>query len=125
MQGWHISVYRLPDDAPTPPGLDALVADRIAVWQAGVKGLDWLDDLVRRNRALLLGGNGYPSKYAAQAKYLLGQITAGPPSANPRWHVDPGDILTSEWVGRTLVDKQLVEQCHPDEWLVVEVWDES
>ena len=36
------------------------------------------------------------------------------------------DIIDySKWQGGTARDEQLLADCHPDEWLLVEVWDES
>jgi hypothetical protein len=125
MMGWHISVYRIPSDAPSPPEYGSARAERVAVWQAGASGLDWLDALVAQGDARLLGGNGYPMQYAAPARHLLPAIVAGPPSANARWMVGPHDVLLEGWIGRTLIDDAVVSQCSPDEWLVVQVWDES
>ena len=35
------------------------------------------------------------------------------------------DVLTDKWVGHTLTDGAVVADCRPDEWLLVEAWDES
>ena len=123
--GWHISVYRQSADRSLPAAANAQVETRIAVWQTGLWGLRWIDDLVQSGRAHSLGGNGYPCRYTALARDLLPSITSGPPEARDPWVFDPGDILLPHWVGRTLIDKEAVENCSPDEWLLVEAWDES
>ena len=125
MLAWHISVRRIPEGAPSPPEFGSDVAERVAVWQAGINGLDWLDALVQQGNARLLGGNGYPAQYAAPARHLLPAIVAGPPNAHDRWMVGKDDVLLENWVGRTVVEDAVVARCSPDEWLVVEVWDES
>src|SRR5262249_38147557 len=72
MLGWHISIYKqkdgslLPGTAVTPKG------PRLAVWQTGLGGLDWLDELVKANKAISLGENcGYPCRYTATAECLV------------------------------------------------------
>jgi hypothetical protein len=95
------------------------------VCQAGVYGLRWIDELVENKKAIALPGNGYPFRFFAPARHVLGPIREGPPQANVVWRHDPGDILASEWLGRTTIDEEALAQCDPDEWLLVEAWDES
>jgi hypothetical protein len=52
---------------------------RIAVWQADMTGLRWIDELVNSGAAIAARENGYPSAAA----------------------------------------------CAPEEWLLIEAWDES
>lgn len=139
MLGWHISVYRLPNIEPAPAGdvklkrgLDrALQAaaethgERLGAWQTGLSGLDWLDELVKKREAVDLGGNGYPTRYAGPARTVLPQLTDDPPAARRVWASDPGDILLPSWDGKTSFDRALAAACDPDEWLLVEAWDES
>ena len=68
-----------------------------------------------------LGGNGYPS----QAQHLVEQILKGPPEANECWLYDRHDILGKDWPGRTMNDLTAAGECRPEEWLLVEAWDES
>lgn len=132
--GWNIGVYRLPNlDALRDGEPDAQVlllaadapGDRIAIWQTGLGGCDWIEELAAEGRAVDLGGNGYPSRYAATAAVLLPPILAGPPHANTHWSYGVGDILGPNWEGKTTINAHLAAACAPDEWLVVEAWDES
>ncbi len=59
MLGWHISVYRQQDDATPPATAEIPKGKRLAIWQTGMYGLKWLNDLVKAGRATDLGGNGY------------------------------------------------------------------
>ena len=68
--GWIIKVLRkAPDTAKDSTNAHPDV--RIAVWQAGLHGRDWLDKLVGEGRAALIAENfGYPYVYSARAKDL-------------------------------------------------------
>ena len=125
MLGWHISIYRQQAGGQSPATWDTAQGARIAVWQTGVDGLGWLNELVRSGKAVDLGGNGYPSKYAGTAEFLLPPIMEDPPEAREHWLLDAGDLVTAAWEGGTVTDRAAVSQCPPGEWLVVEVWDES
>ena len=52
-------------------------------------------------------------------------MLVGPPDANETWVRGPQDVVTDKWAGRTVVDGNVVGACAPDEWLIVEAWDES
>jgi len=127
MLGWHVSVYRQPDGGHSPAAFESPSGVRIAVWQADWKGLDWLEELVKDGKAIDLGGNGYPWRFTARAEHLVMRLQGGPPRANETWLVPEGSYFPDPkaWVGRTQVDQEGVQQCRPDEWLLVEAWDES
>jgi hypothetical protein len=125
MLGWHISVYRQEDGGAVPATVVSPKGTRLAVWQTGIHGLHWLDELVKLGAATYLGGNGYPLRYTATAEYLVPRIIERPPEALPAWVCDEGDILTDKWEGKTVVDLAMTAQCRLDEWLLVEAWDES
>ena len=145
MLGWHVSIFRLAElnalaaipDVPSlstafPTFLDqeSLLgslqqANRLAAWQTGPYGLKWMDDLVRGQLALRLPGDGYPDVFLALARDLLSRVLPEPPEANLHWSYDPHDILLSGWEGKTVIDHKEVGSTRPEEWLCVEVWDES
>ena len=125
MLGWHISVYRQEGDGSKPEAFETPRGVRIAVWQAELRGLDWVEQLIGEGKATHLGGNGYPFRFAAQAALVLPIFTDGPPEAREPWVTDPGDVLTSKWKGKTTIDEEAVKSCEPGEWLIIEAWDES
>jgi len=125
MLGWHISVYRQAADRSLPATPKSAQSERVAVWQTGAGGLGWIDGLVSEGKAIYLGGNGYPYWYTAQAVNLLPQITSGPAEAHAFWAAGGTDILGKDWEGQTKIDAVVVSACSPEEWLYVEVWDES
>jgi hypothetical protein len=144
MLGWHVGVYTLvagdapgaaaPQDQSSTRGLsltqmDGLrdrfaQGDRIAVWQAGIAGLRWVDELVETGAAIAARSNGYPSVFYAKALDVVPRLNA-PPEARPVWVSGPDDVLGAEWAGRTVVDRAAAAACAPEEWLLIEVWDES
>lgn len=124
--GWLIIAYRQTRDRTTPAEAKAPHGDRIATWQTGLDGIDWLDRLVADGCAQLLAYNGgYPFEYTGRAKDLLPPILEGPPHANAVWKRDFGDRLLPNYIGHTDINLDLAAACTPDEWLIIEVWDES
>jgi hypothetical protein len=123
--GWHISVYRQRNDGSAPASFESPDGRRLAVWQTGISGLNWIDELVRQQRAIGLGGNGYPLRYTAMAREIIPQIRGEPPAAKAVWTSDPGDIILPGWLGKTTQDFEAMDACRPDEWLLIEAWDES
>lgn len=124
--GWHISVYRQQNDGSAPASFGAAHGTRLAVWQTWLGGLNWLDDLVRQQKAINTGCNGgYPIEYTATARHIIPRLRENPPEAKAVWTCDAGDILTPEWLGKTTKDLQAMDACHPDEWLLIQAWDES
>ena len=125
MLGWHISVYRQQNEGTFPAAFGAARGTRLAVWQTGLGGLGWINKLVTLQKAIDLGGNGYPLEYTAMAKHLIPQLRESPPEAKDVWSCDPGDIVTSAWLGKTTKDSEVMDSCHPDEWLIISAFDES
>jgi hypothetical protein len=124
MLGWNIGIYRLkkgevPATATSPQGM------RLAVWQTGVRGLDWIDTLVEEGKAINLGGDGYPCRYTATAEHLIPHFVTGVPEAHSTWSFDASDIRMEGWEGKTVIDQTAIAACRPDEWLLVVAWDES
>jgi hypothetical protein len=125
MLGWHISVYRQKDGGASPATWQSQEGVRLAVWQAGLFGRDWLEELVKGGKTIDLGGNGYPCRYTATAENLVPRIIEKPPGARDVWICQAGDIITEKWEGKTVIDREAAAGCRPDEWLLVVAWDES
>lgn len=125
MLGWYFCVLRLADRGKTAPTEDSPVSEKIAEWQTGPSGGKWLDTFVEDGIAIDLGGNGYPNRYAARARILRDIPRNGPPNARATWATEPNDVLLEHWKGKTTVYEADLEACDPDEWLMIEMWDES
>jgi hypothetical protein len=123
-----ISVHRQTSDRDTPSAPSDPNGARLAIWQASLNGLDWLVDLVGTDDAVTLSDNaGYPVRYTVRAGAAIPIILdGGPPHAHTTWSAGPTDIIDFDrWPGRTSVDQRAISACQPNEWLQVEVWDES
>jgi hypothetical protein len=125
MSGWQISVFRQADNRTAPGTMKSRNGARLAVWQAGWGGLEWIGELVIEGKAIDLGGNGYPSCYTAIAEHLIPHILNGPPGARGVWALGSTDTINEKWEGETVIDRAAVGDCRPDEWLMIEAWDES
>lgn len=123
MLGWHISVYRISE--PISSNSSIKVGERVAVWQAGLSGLNWIDDLVQKGEAVSKGGNGYPTLYLILKRHLEVVLKEGPPSVHDVWHIGPLDIIGPDYEGKTVISEEVLNKCASDEWLLVEAWDES
>lgn len=125
MLGWHITISRQADGGMSPAQADAVTSVDLAVWQSGLNGLEWINELVKQGTAIRLGGNGYTSAYTSEAQYVLPQIAGGPPEAPGVWVSGPQDTLTDRWLGKTTLDVEALRGCTPREWLLIVAWDES
>lgn len=125
MLGWMISVHRQANGGAAPATADAERAGRLAVWQTGLDGLRWLNDLAATGHAVNLGGNGYPMRYTAQASVLIPAILTTPPMAQITWTLETGSVAPAGWPGQTVIDRTVIDACRPHEWLLVVAWDES
>ncbi len=124
MMGWAVFVYRQSDGGANPATAGSQEGVRLSVWQTHAWGLKWLDELASAGKAIDLGGNGYPNRFTARAEHLLRAIE-DPPDANEVWSLGEEDVVLDFWVGKTSVDHAAIQQCRPEEWLLVVAWDES
>jgi len=125
MLGWNISVYRQDGDGSSPATAESVAGVRLAVWQTGLEGLNWIEELVKAGKVISLGGDGYPCRYTATAENLVSQIIDEPPMAKGVWACGENDIITEQWEGQTEINRTIAAACLPDEWLLIEAWDES
>jgi hypothetical protein len=125
MLGWMITVRRQAAGGAEPAEQESVAGDLVAQWQGRLDAIDWLRDLTKTGNAVDLGGNGYPFLMTVKAAAVLPVIESGPPHENELWGHDAGDILTSRWAGRTVFNPDVAVQCGDEEWLMVEIFDES
>ena len=142
MLGWLISVHRVADEETVRRVLDAEpgvkvafgegnLGDRVAVWQAGLDGRQWIRQAASREGGVLRElESGYPHRYLARAADILPTIRdrvpyKAPMYEHPSWVVPEGSVLLPGYVGKTTIDEGAIDRCSADEWLYIEVWDES
>lgn len=97
----------------------------VAQWETGVRGLDWLDELVPAGEVRDLGGNGYPLHYRIRASTLARVLKHGVPANDSPSVIGEDYVLPTGYNGPLTVDAAKLQACLEDEWLVVEAWDMS
>jgi hypothetical protein len=137
-----ISVYRVADEEAVRQTLgtgagaklvlgDDVLGGRLAVWQAGLDGRQWIRQAATREGGVLRElESGYPHRYLARAADILPTIRdrvpyKAPMYEHPSWVVPEGSVLLPGYVGKTTIDDGAIAGCSADEWLYIEVWDES
>ena len=141
MLGWMISVYRMADEAATRRALDVLPGvpvvlddgargERLAVWQAGPYGLDWIRQAAGCQGGVASERDGYPHRYIARAVDVLATLRnrrpyKAPMYEYPSWVVPEGSVLLPDYLGTTTVDEGVLNRYADDGWLYIEAWDES
>lgn len=116
MLGWYVLIRREgADSAQDPP---------VARWETSVFGLDWLNDLVKADKAVDLGGNGYPNRYSVAAGVLLPILTKGLPANRSPLVVGDDYVLPPGWNGQLTIDPGALAYS-ADERLIIEAWDQS
>jgi hypothetical protein len=125
MLGWFCCVFRQTNGGCVPATRTSRLSSRVAEWQADITGTKWLDQLAAEGKAVSLGGNGYPLRYTVQKRTLSPFLRGGPPGARGQWLREFPDFVTKDWKGKTTIYKDVLADCREDEWLMIEVWDES
>ena len=64
-------------------------------------------------------------EYSATAAHTMPRLRDNPHQSKPVWTFDAGDIILPEWLGKTTKDPEAMDTCRPDEWLIIQAWDES
>lgn len=121
-----ITLHRQAGDTTSPATPDSPTGELVARWQGRFQARHWLDDLVVAGSAIDLGGDGYPSWMTARAGAVIPVVRDGPPHARDTWVMGEHDVVDlRRWPGKTVYDGEVAAACHDDEWLLIEIWDES
>jgi hypothetical protein len=104
MLGYTVSVSRQKDGGVSPANFNSPMGDFLAIWSPELLDLKWIQDVVRAGNGIDLGGDGYPCRFTIRAEKFLPVLKESPPIK---------------------IDKDAVANCRPDEWLLMEVWDQS
>jgi hypothetical protein len=124
MLGWLISIYRKKSRLTSPASAKSVQGERLAIWQSGLWGLQWIDELVESGKSIQLQRGGYPKLYTGRSEDVLPRIS-DPPDVHTSWVCGPYDVVGDGWEGRTAIDATAIARCSPDEWLIIQAWDES
>lgn len=116
MLGWFIVAERHKD---INKGL------QIVRLEAGINGLNWLNDLVEAGYARYLGGNAYPFYYEVIASALFDALANGVPDNDSPLVIGDDYVRPAGWKGPIQWDESLKAACAPGEWLSVQAFDQS
>jgi hypothetical protein len=123
MLGWYVVVFKTEaTHLDHEKSTDDL---RIASWSTGMKGRDWLNNLVKEKEITYLGGNGYPFRYSSQASKILPIITSRITSSDKPIISGDDCVLQSNELQSLKLDLLKISDCGPNEHLLIEVWDQS
>jgi len=125
MLGYEIFVYKQGAGGPKPATLATRPGQCLARWETGSGGLIWLQGLVAAHKAIVVGGDGYPFTYTAQAESLEATILEGPPGIREERHQGLESTLSRARLERMLLDRDELAKCDPEVWLLIEAWDQS
>lgn len=122
MLGWLIIVRKaVPAE---PEGIDS--PSVLATWESSTGGLDWLEVLANDGKAELRSGNGYPTRYALRAKYILPLLGQGRPPKHGGFAVIGDDyLMPAGWTGCANFHGDRIAACAAEEELIVDAWDQS
>jgi hypothetical protein len=124
MLGWYIVVF-VADSESSDNKQSLTEKTRLASWNSGIGGRNWLDQLVTENKLLDLGGNGYPYTYSGKALVVLPIIASGPPSHDGPDIIGDDYFISGNKVYSLKLNELGISQCNPEAWLIIEVWDQS
>ncbi|MDD5070431.1 MAG: hypothetical protein PHV17_06845 [Candidatus Omnitrophica bacterium] len=120
MLGWSVAVFKKGDE-----GSSWSENLYLARWGTGLLGLNWLDELVKENKAVDLGGDGYPYSYSVTAGILLPILKSGLPKHNTPPVIGDDYTLPEGWSSGVVLYEDKFLDCTVDQVLIVEAWDLS
>jgi hypothetical protein len=104
----------------------AALGERVAVWQAGLYGLDWIRRLAEGDGGIALLRGGYPEWFLVRARDVATQFREGIPDEHSTWSTGLYDFpLGPNWLGKTTIDWTAVMLWGSVGWYLVKAWDES
>ena len=131
MLGFKYCIYRQRENKEQPASIDSQHLFRVLSFETDLDGFSWVNLTTKNQSLLFLGGHGYPYRYTGQLRDLFSDIenvlsncktirvATGKSSNIPEWMVSEQDVVTS------LSYKEALSQCDPNEWLLIEVWDQG
>lgn len=122
MLGWYFCIYAQSDMLTNQ---SAANTPKLASWEAGIGGTEWLNDLVKLGQATENGGNGYPLRFSVSAGVLLSVLKVGLPKHDGILVIGDDYVLPSGWTGNAQIDFERLRRIDPNELLLVDAWDQS
>ena len=119
MLGWGVGIYRQKNGGGSPADCDSTISyyedavtPALASWDAEIGGLEWIDELVKDEKAYQLERGGMSSTYTVQAKDIMFLLKSPPPC-----------VFTYGDRPEYSVNEDELRSCSPEEWFIVIVCD--
>lgn len=97
-----------------------------ARWEAGLGGLEWVENLVRQGSAKCLQGNGYPNRYEATLGVVLHAIRSkGIIPKNGIWVVGDDYVQAPGFMGEVELFEENINQAAAETVVTIDAWDQS
>ena len=118
MAGWNILVsQRTPEELEEAPGAHG--EGLLAHWEAGIGGIEWLEQLVDAGQARRLSDDGFPRRYVAAAGDVLPLLASG----TPPFH--GVQRMSGDWLRHVQLHPERIAACPPGQPLTIDAWDRS
>ena len=124
MLGWQIYINR--------HQIDRVVCESgrrcetlIATWVTGINGCEWIETLVNEGNAEELPGDFCICRYSVKAKILLPIIKSLPKKYQGPIVVGDDYVHLGGFNENIEINQAKIDQCSPDELLIIETWDLS
>jgi hypothetical protein len=119
MLGWLIIVF--PEGANSNYDSPEVVCR----WETGLDGTDWLDEMAKDGRALMVNKSGYPCGYIMLRKDLLPELLVHPKPYNGTPVIGEDYVMEKCWWRSKQVNPEALAHCQPDTMMRVDAWDLS
>lgn len=121
MLGWEffVLIQQPPPEGAYPQHLI------LARWMTGTNGIDWLNELVSKDKAQSHGGCGYPNRYSVAAGVLAEALSNGVPRYNGPMVIGDDYVMPAGWTGSSEIDLPRLQALDATMILFIEVWDQS
>lgn len=98
----------------------------LASWMASAWGTSWLRDLVKEGKAQDLATNsGYPHVFSMKAKDLIPILVTGIPQTDAGLVIGEDYAISGDKVWNLKINQSSINQCKPEDELLIEAWDQS
>ncbi|MEV7603659.1 hypothetical protein AB0O91_40440 [Kitasatospora sp. NPDC089797] len=115
MLSYVISMTKMDPEEFARATPEARRAQLLGVWEIGVLGLDWLEDLVTAERAEKLADGGFPHRYVTRIRHLRHLFEGGGvPGVGPFSRLHHAELHPDR-----------IDSSGDDEPVTVEAWDQS
>jgi hypothetical protein len=99
---------------------------KIASWRTSISGADWIDDLVKQGLAKKVdSASAYPTIFSVPTKVLNPILINGIPQTGSQFVIGDDYVIAGDKVLGLEIHFDKLNQCLPEDDLLIEAWDLS